>query len=187
MSCQYRLIGHSSFFITKCGHDLAGGYPPAPRPSLREGMVVLTEFDRKPLLFKDPIDIISTDDPRRMGASFDAMERALNAGHYLAGSFSYEAGYSFEERLVKNELYDFPLICMGVFRRPEEKAPKCEAYSVAAQAWNFSVNTSKEEYFKDIAVIKEHIAKGDVYQVPAPAVRGSSPTIYAPRHCRLKG
>ena len=49
------------------------------------------------------------------------MEQALKSGYYLAGFLSYEAGYSFEEKLQDKKSYDFPLIYMGIYEKPVKK------------------------------------------------------------------
>ncbi len=128
-------------------------------------MKVLTQFERKSLLFQDPEFIISCSDPSLFVLSFQEIEEALNQGYYLAGFFAYEAGYCFEEKLHKNKQYDFPLIYLGAYKSPQKNKinfPK-PAYTHAPE--NLKLNITKSEYSLNIAAIRDYIAKGDVYQI----------------------
>jgi para-aminobenzoate synthetase/4-amino-4-deoxychorismate lyase len=128
-------------------------------------MIVLTEFERKPLLFRSPVSVISTYKLASVKACFSEMEEALKLGYYLAGFLSYEAGYAFEERLFQKKQYDFPLVCMGVYDSPEPSLPQPLTSCRNASLENLRLNISQEEYFKNIAAIRNHIAAGDVYQI----------------------
>ncbi len=130
-------------------------------------MQVLIEFEKQPLLFSEPLSVISCHDVEEVPLAFEKMEGALKSGHYLAGFISYEAGYSFEECLVREKQYDFPLVCLGVYERP-----RGQGLGVRGQEWEkgrgvrgAGLNISKTEYFSDIEQIREHIARGNVYQI----------------------
>ena len=82
-------------------------------------MKVLTKFERKPLLFQDPEFIISCVDPALFAKSFEDIENAIDRGYYLAGFISYEAGYYFEKKLYQDKQYDFPLIYLGAYKKPQ--------------------------------------------------------------------
>ena len=72
-------------------------------------MQVFTQFKNNPLIFKKPKAIISCFDPLSFEKCFHEIESALKAGFFLAGFFSYEAGYCFEEQLHENKIYDLVL------------------------------------------------------------------------------
>jgi len=128
-------------------------------------LIVLTQFKKTPLSFKDPISVISTNEPSLLADCFGRMEEALTSGYYLAGFISYEAGYAFEERLFQQKNYDFPLLCMGVYPAPSHSFPQDFFSGKTALLKNIRLNVSKERYFEDISSIREHIACGDVYQI----------------------
>ncbi len=129
-------------------------------------MIVLTQFERKPLLFKEPVSLISTHNPSSLEACFAQMERALKDGYYLAGFLSYEAGYSLEKRLWQDKQHDFPLVCMGVYGAPLRFSPRFFApYRTTASLTNLRLNIQQEKYFDNITAIRNYIAKGDVYQI----------------------
>jgi len=137
---------------------------------------VLIEFNNSPLLFEDPLEIISCSKLSDIPSAFNKIEEALRSGHYLAGFLSYEAGYGFEERLASKGSFDFPLIQFGVFKGPEEsslpagqagkpKAACLPGRQEMAKIRVRGINISKEEYFQNISRIRSHISAGDVYQI----------------------
>lgn len=128
-------------------------------------MKVLTQFERKPLLFQDPEFIISCADPALFIKSFEDIETALDQGYYLAGFISYEAGYYFEQKLYKDKQYDFPLIYLGAYRRPQKNKIDYSKKIPAGSLENLSLNITRKQYSLDIETIRDYIAKGDVYQV----------------------
>jgi len=130
-------------------------------------MKVFIQFEKKPLFFQTPKHIILCTNPALFTSSFQEMEDALRQGYYLAGFLSYEAGYCFEDKLLEEREYDFPLICMGVY-----DVPKCDAFGFGSSAVgiknkieNLRLNISKEKYSSHIKAIRDYIAKGDVYQI----------------------
>ncbi|MHB8154637.1 MAG: chorismate-binding protein [Candidatus Omnitrophota bacterium] len=126
-------------------------------------MKVLTQFERKPLLFQDPKFIISCTDPALFKSSFRDIELALSQGYYLAGFLSYEAGYYFEEKLYQDKQYDFPLIYLGAYKNAlKDKFTKpAPGYRLE----NLRLNITQEQYSSNINTIRDYIAKGDVYQI----------------------
>ena len=127
-------------------------------------MEVLIDFEKKPLLFTNPESIISCYEPADFLSAIKEIEDALKKGFYVAGFLSYEAGYCFEERLFQNKRNDFPLILMGVYRRPRHERLKKEN-KAAQELKNMRLNISKEKYSFHIDKIRWHIQKGDVYQI----------------------
>lgn len=127
-------------------------------------MNIFIGFRRAPRYFTDPEEIISCYEDAALPRAFAEIERALSRGYYVAGFLSYEAGYFFEERLREHTRYDFPLLCMGVYRTPriiQPSLPKPSSCSVS----DFSLNISRETYGMHIDAIRSHIAAGDVYQI----------------------
>jgi len=127
-------------------------------------MFVQIEFDKKPLIFDDPVDIISCNDIGDVPLAFERIENALAQGRYLAGFLSYEAGYAFEEKLVKKRRFDFPLVHLGVYERPV-RPPRISGPESSGSVRLDSLNVSREKYFENISLIRSHIAAGDVYQI----------------------
>jgi len=127
-------------------------------------MKVLIQFENKPLLFQDPESVISCSDPSKFSACFREIERALERGYYLAGFFSYEAGYCFEERLRGEKPCDFPLVLLGAYKEPDKEF-KAKYSSQEFSVSDFCLNISREKYGSHIEIIRDYIAEGDVYQI----------------------
>ncbi len=128
-------------------------------------MKVLTQFEKRPLLFENPEFIISYTDPSLFTKSFQDIETALSRGYYLAGFFSYESGYCFEKKLNKNKQYDFPLIYLGAYKKPAQKRINFSKPEINSHALDLKLNITKKEYALNIEAIRNYIAKGDVYQI----------------------
>jgi para-aminobenzoate synthetase/4-amino-4-deoxychorismate lyase len=126
-------------------------------------MKALIQFEKKPFLFQDPEFIISCNDPVNFKSTFKDIELALSRGYYLAGFFSYEAGYYFEEKLYQDKQYDFPLIYLGAYK----KVIKDKIIKLARnyRLENLRLNITQEQYSLNINAIRDYIAKGDVYQI----------------------
>ena len=69
------------------------------------------------LVFDRPADIIVAHEARDFQPALEAAQSAHDAGKWLAGYFSYEAGYLFEDKLAPKLPTDrqSPLLCFGVF------------------------------------------------------------------------
>jgi len=128
-------------------------------------MKVLTQFERRALLFQDPEFIISCNDPSLFALSFQDIEGALAKGYYLAGFFSYEAGYNFEKKLHKDKKYDFPLIYLGAYKRPRQSKVNPFGQVPVDCPQDLRLNITRKQYSLDIGTIRDYIAKGDVYQI----------------------
>lgn len=127
-------------------------------------MRILTEFYREPLLFDDPIEVHSCRDPRGLKECLEKIDRSVAAGNYAAGFISYEAGYCFEKKLFDVKERGFPLVMMGIYKSPVRRT-LIPARTPAYRLTGSRLNITKEKYFENIAVIRELIARGDVYQI----------------------
>ena len=128
-------------------------------------MKTLIQFEKRSFLFDHPKSIISCYDPSSFNESFREMERALKSGYYLAGFMSYEAGYCFEERLHDPNRRDFPLVYMGVYDPPVCGGMRFRASHFKNELEGLRLNISKPKYSSNIETIREHIRRGDVYQI----------------------
>ena len=128
-------------------------------------MRVLIQFEKKPLLFRNPKFIISCSDPALLPTCFRDMESALKCGYYLAGFLSYEAGYCFEERLRVNKKYVFPLIYLGAYAAPRKQKITSQKPFFQNGLQDLRLNITQDDYCLNINTIRDYIAKGDVYQI----------------------
>jgi len=127
-------------------------------------MEIIIQFENDPLLFRDPAFIISCHDPASLKSCFSTIERSLDRGYFLAGFFSYEAGYCFEERLRPAAAYDFPLVCLGAYKAPARyRVPRRRPEKTGLQ--DLRLNIARERYFAHIRAIRGCIERGEVYQI----------------------
>lgn len=139
---------------------------PSGHPDLLEkAMKVLIQFEKKPLLFQKPKKIISCRNPDSFVCCFEEVESALRFGYFVAGFFSYEAGYCFEETLKADKDYDFPLIHLGIYDAPAKRNIETKHYPAGNLLKDLRLNISQRDYFTNINSIRDYIAKGDVYQI----------------------
>lgn len=115
--------------------------------------------------FARPRELIRADDCDGVLAALDRLEQVRSAGLWTAGHFSYEAGYAFEPKLrpLLPEGRRTPLVLMGVFDAPEERAAS------PARATNASLSDARagwsfEEYRPRFERLHRHLREGDCYQ-----------------------
>lgn len=119
------------------------------------------------LVFDRPADIIVAYEAKDFLPALAAAQAASDAGKWLAGYFSYEAGYLLEPKLVPllPEGRRAPLICFGVFDAPvEEAVPRSDAPATNGPIFDATASWSAHDYAKRFARLHEHIRKGDCYQ-----------------------
>jgi para-aminobenzoate synthetase/4-amino-4-deoxychorismate lyase len=127
-------------------------------------MDIFLNFDRQPLWFTRPEDILACHDPKDLPDAFRRAERWLRRGFYVAGFFSYEAGYAFEDRLFDPKPRAFPLAMLGAYRRPERR-PFPHVRDGCFSLRDLRLGTPYTRYARDIQSIRRTIAQGDVYQI----------------------
>ncbi|MGA0540862.1 aminodeoxychorismate synthase component I [Neotabrizicola sp. VNH66] len=124
----------------------------------------------KPAVFAAPRAVIvarrAGDVPRALARA----EAARQAGGWVAGYLSYEAGYALEPKLAARMPRGrrAPLLLLGVFDGPHEAAPVLEAMAVAGQGTSMAPPVpaiSRAAYGRAIARVLDYIAAGDCYQV----------------------
>ena len=133
----------------------------------------------KSYLFLDPVELINIQKYDDINIAFNKIEK-LSKKYFLAGLFSYELGYLLDNHHIKNIITDFPLICMGVFKKAvifdhkkgkfseniphsliKKTSPSRQSYSVR----NLDLDTTKAAFNKKIQNIKKEIRCGNTYQV----------------------
>jgi para-aminobenzoate synthetase / 4-amino-4-deoxychorismate lyase len=128
-------------------------------------MNILLEFEKKPVYFENPAEIISCYHPSELERSFLKIESLLKRGFTAAGFLSYEAGCAFEKKLWLDKSYDFPLLYMGFYK----ESSSCRVLQQKAgnpYALNdLTINIAQDQYFRDIADIRKQISYGNVYQI----------------------
>jgi para-aminobenzoate synthetase component 1 len=119
-------------------------------------------------LFRAPLKTVVAQGPGEFSAALGALEDARKAGKWLAGYFSYEAGYLFEPKLAPllPAGRRVPLIAFGIFDQPNgaaiahgPAAPTNGPIFDAKATWSFA------DYERRFRRVHRHLRKGDCYQV----------------------
>lgn len=128
-------------------------------------MKVLIDFDKISLYFDNPISFISCSSFKDVPRAFEKIEEALSKGLYIAGFFSYELGYAFEEKFSTYDLNDFPLIHVGLYKIFPHHTNQQIARDCVGEVKNIRFNIAKEKYSEHVDIIRSYIQEGDVYQI----------------------
>ncbi len=121
-------------------------------------------------LFHNPEAIITLTHQTSPGQFFNALHSWLQQGYYLAGFLTYEAGYLMDEALP--EPSPGVLGWFGVFRtvqRFRHQQPKSfpadPELPREVSVHNLKFQSNVRDYQNAIHRIREHIGRGDVYQI----------------------
>ncbi len=123
--------------------------------------------DGSEMLFERPSEIVAPFEPGAFESAWDKLQAAHEAGKWLAGYVSYEAGYLLEPKLVPllPEGRRAPLLCIGIFDAPQERDVPAPAHAPsngpiydARASWSFA------DYEKRFARLHRHLRAGDCYQ-----------------------
>ncbi len=147
--------------------------------------------DRPSLYFEAPRKIVSCDQPESIGEALEEIEDARQAGFWVAGYLSYEAGYALEPKLhpLMPEGRQVPLLSFGIYDHPHmmrrDVAAKFLASKSAgrAQLSKFDPSISFDLYRERLKRIHDYIVDGDVYQINFTfphelALKGDPATLY---------
>ena len=118
-------------------------------------------------LYTDPISVHTTE---RLGAVLDtlaAVEAAVQQGHHAVGYIAYEAAPAFDPALITHSpIPGLPLLWFGIYAAPR-RIPWPLALellpTLPETAWEPAL--SEAAYHAALLQIREHIARGDSYQV----------------------
>lgn len=118
------------------------------------------------VLFTAPSTIIRADNPQDFEAAWIALQQAHDAGKWLAGFLSYEAGYLLEAKLqpLLPEKRKMPLLCFGVFDGPSEESLHHRCDDDATFLRNPVAQWSFDEYQTRFLRLHRHLREGDCYQ-----------------------
>ncbi len=121
------------------------------------------------MVFDNPRDIILAHTAADILPALEKLEAARQAGFWLAGYLSYEAGYIFEPKLrpLIEDNRKTPLIAMGIFDAPagnDHPLATVPSASDTATLTNFRAGWDFDTYAERFARLHHHIRRGDCYQ-----------------------
>ena len=128
-------------------------------------MKILFDFEKSSLYFDNPVSIIDCSSFKDVAQAFEKIEEALARGLYVAGFFSYELGYAFEDKFSSYQQNGFPLIRVGCYKKSQQYKDQSVARGHAGETKNVRFNISQEKYFDHIDIIRSYLQSGDVYQI----------------------
>jgi para-aminobenzoate synthetase component 1 len=119
------------------------------------------------LVFERPREIIVANGAEEFLPALERAQAASDSGKWLAGYFSYEAGYLLEPKLAPllPEGRRAPLICLGVFDAPADQVvPQGAGVASNGPIFDARAAWSAEDYAVRFARLHDHLRKGDCYQ-----------------------
>lgn len=117
-------------------------------------------------LFSAPSRVIEATRPTDFFEALAQLEAAHQAGKWLAGYFSYEAGYLFEPKLAPllPESRQVPLLCFGVFDAPLDSVAQPVSVSSDHTLYDALPSWDETSYASRFYRLHRHLALGDCYQ-----------------------
>ncbi|WP_068083559.1 aminodeoxychorismate synthase component I [Polycladidibacter stylochi] len=138
-------------------------------------LLVSNKLNKQSRLYKKPAEYLSCQSLQDVPSFLERIETCRRKGLHLAGYFSYELGYAFEEKLRHKKLKQ-PCGLLGWFAAFESlqllNDRETQSYieqaktSDASPDVNFcGFDMSKSQYEAAFQAVRDYIAKGDIYQV----------------------
>ena len=135
---------------------------------ISEGTILFRDdVEQHSQLFNNPEQLIIIEQASDFEAGFAALETARRQGKWLAGYFSYEAGFLLEPKLAAllPEQRRVPLICFGVFSEPPATiSAGTQPKDTNAGLSNFHAGWSQSDYQQRFDRLHRHLREGDCYQ-----------------------
>lgn len=167
--------------MDESGDTGAAGTPAtAPDTAPQPAPGTLALFDAQAgtaLLFDRPRRIIACRQVSEVETALAEAEAAARAGFHVAGYIAYEAGFAFEDKLRPLAPKDpaLELVRFGVYDAVEqlgmgEALERIGAGGIAQEGCGRTdarvdgFELTREEYDAAFAAVREHLAKGDIYQ-----------------------
>ncbi len=119
-------------------------------------------------IFEGILCQVTADNEREVVPALHKIENLVRGGAYAAGFISYEAAQALDASLTTKTLLEFPFLWFGIFRERrfvslDTWMAVTENHSYATSEWKADV--CRDEYMRDVEMIRNYIAAGDVYQV----------------------
>ncbi|KOF18162.1 aminodeoxychorismate synthase [Ensifer adhaerens] len=127
------------------------------------------DSENRTTVFAEPERVVTARTKAEFRHGLAELERAHQAGKWIAGFMAYEAGHLFEEKLspFAEEGRETPLMSFGIFDAPSDDHPLAEPQrrmenepflAEPRAAWDFS--TYRERFDR----LHQHLRQGDCYQ-----------------------
>jgi para-aminobenzoate synthetase / 4-amino-4-deoxychorismate lyase len=126
----------------------------------------MDEFgEKQPLFFADPVEVIEVHQIQEIRAALQRIQQAVEQGYYAAGYLSYEASPAFDQAFSVKQGHKLPLLWFGIFSAPQKRQKDFTSDPNGYQFAPWAALEARQDYPKQIRLIKEAIAKGETYQI----------------------
>lgn len=126
-------------------------------------------LNSKSYLFTKPIEILNIYGKNDFEQKLKRVDKNIKKNLIGYSALNYELGYLFERRLNKFLNDEKPLAHFTYFNQKDVKEIKSSSIKLSVEnkfkVSNFRLNTSKNQYIKNIRKIKKYIADGETYQI----------------------
>jgi para-aminobenzoate synthetase component I len=125
------------------------------------------DIERREIFFGSPSELLIANTLAELEAVFSEIEVARVQGKWLAGYFSYEAGYLFEPKLsaVLPESRKLPLAAIGIFDEPKVSRRTLKVTpELAPPVTSPKAAWSPAAYEQRFNRVHQHLREGDCYQ-----------------------
>jgi len=118
-------------------------------------------------LLCDPVSTITAHSYADVQGALESLDRCLDAGLFVAGYISYEAGAALDKPIRPKCHTYLPLIWLGVYEECAELDSEQLSFETGAcdDVQDARLSVDEQHYLECIERIKQYIADGDVYQV----------------------
>jgi para-aminobenzoate synthetase component 1 len=124
------------------------------------------DFSGEETLFDRAEKIVVAEEANEFFPALEIVQRAHGDGKWVAGYFSYEAGYLLEPKLrpIIPEGRRTPLMVMGVFDGPSGKKLERQRPTTNGPIFGVRATWSYEDYKVRFDQVHQHLRQGDCYQ-----------------------
>ena len=122
------------------------------------------DFEGETLRFRRPLEILQARHLDEVLDVLQTVQKASEAGLYAAGYVAYEAAPAFDGALETHPPTGRPLVWFGLFESVEKLGTGETTEPTEVRLDNWTLDTSKTDYYAAIATIRENIAAGVTYQ-----------------------
>lgn len=121
--------------------------------------------NKGPLLFSNPIKIISTSNPHEIQHCLNQIDKAVEEGYYAAGYMSYEAINACNNT---DKINTMPLLVFGIYHKPGKIKKNIQQSTFQISTWKLleSTNKYKENFHKVMKAIEDGLIEEVNYTVP---------------------
>ncbi len=138
----------------------------APTGLSTKYQVFLHDNGARWLYFRDPVEVLTVRNLAEIGPTLEKIARRVTEqGLYAAGFLAYEAAPAFDSALQVRPAGQLPLLWFGLYPPPETLPAPGTGNPAAFELGDWRPSVTLDEYRQAFTSVKNHIARGETYQV----------------------